>query len=233
MKLPVAAIMAVLLLSACKEQMAEAPAPQPLTEEALSFFCQMNVLEHGGPKAQIHLEGQPAPLFFAQVRDGVAYLKSPERDARVTAVYVSDMGAAASWDAPGETNWVAAGKAAFVIGAGVAGGMGAPEVVPSPKWRPPRLSCVATAGGSLLWKKSRTTRCLGRSIRAPAWRFLNDTLADTAPLSVHLGCRLDHGWRERPECLGANRQMAWNGAWRGGVDPTCGHCAGGRAAHLP
>ena len=130
MKLPVAAIMAVLLLSACKEQMDEAPAPQPLTEEALSFFCQMNVLEHGGPKAQIHLEGQPAPLFFAQVRDGVAYLKSPERDARVTAVYVSDMGAAASWDAPGETNWVAARKAAFVIGAGVAGGMGAPEVVP-------------------------------------------------------------------------------------------------------
>ena len=91
MRLMIVAMMAILLLSACKEEMAEAPTPHPLTEEALSFFCQMNVLEHGGPKAQIHLEGQPAPLFFAQVRDGVAYLRSPERDARVSAVYVSDM----------------------------------------------------------------------------------------------------------------------------------------------
>lgn len=123
-------LLAVCLLSACKEELAEAPAPLPLTEETVSFFCQMNVMEHGGPKAQIHLEGMPAPLFFAQARDGVAYLKSPERDARVLATYVSDMGAALSWDEPGERNWIPAETAIFVIEAGVAGGMGAPEVVP-------------------------------------------------------------------------------------------------------
>jgi copper chaperone NosL len=120
----------VLALGACREDEVAAPAPLALTEEAVSFFCQMNVLEHGGPKAQIHLEGLPAPIFFAQVRDGLAYLKSSERDARVLVTYVSDMGRAAAWDAPGEENWVRADEALFVIEAGVAGGMGAPEVVP-------------------------------------------------------------------------------------------------------
>lgn len=85
---------AALVLSACQEKEAKVPpAAVELTEAALSYFCQMNVAEHGGPKGQIHLDGFPAPLFFAQVRDLAAYLKSPERDAEITAIYVSDMGA--------------------------------------------------------------------------------------------------------------------------------------------
>ncbi|PRY24520.1 copper chaperone NosL [Aliiruegeria haliotis] len=120
----------LLLLAACKEEVAEIPEPTPMTETALSYFCQMNVAEHGGPKGQIHLEGYPGPIFFAQVRDMVAYLKSPERDADILAVYVSDMGAATSWDSPGAENWIAADSAHYVVGAGVAGGMGAPEIVP-------------------------------------------------------------------------------------------------------
>ena len=118
-------------LAACKEDTAEAPpAPIDLTEEALSYFCQMNIADHGGPKGQIHLEGIPAPIFFAQVRDMVAYLKSPERDAEITAIYVSDMGVAQSWETPGASNWITADSAQFVVGAPVAGGMGAPEIVP-------------------------------------------------------------------------------------------------------
>ncbi|WP_170593459.1 nitrous oxide reductase accessory protein NosL [Ruegeria arenilitoris] len=125
------ALIALIALAACKEEQAAAPPdPVDLTDTALSYFCQMNVAEHGGPKGQIHLEGYPAPLFFAQVRDMVAYLKSPERDAEITAVYVSDMGAAPSWHEPGISNWIAAHQATFVVGAGVAGGMGAPEIVP-------------------------------------------------------------------------------------------------------
>lgn len=121
----------VLGLAACKEEAAKAPpAPVDLTEEALSYFCQMNIADHGGPKGQIHLEGHPAPLFFAQVRDMVAYLKSPERDAEISAIYVSDMGAAQNWATPGISNWVLAEDARFVVGAPVAGGMGAPEIVP-------------------------------------------------------------------------------------------------------
>ncbi|NOD64347.1 MULTISPECIES: nitrous oxide reductase accessory protein NosL [unclassified Ruegeria] len=124
------ALIALVALAACKEEVAEAPNPVDLTPDALSYFCQMNIAKHGGPKGQIHLEGYPAPLFFAQVRDMVAYLKSPERDAEITAVYVSDMGVAPSWRQPGISNWIAADGATFVVGANVAGGMGAREVVP-------------------------------------------------------------------------------------------------------
>jgi copper chaperone NosL len=117
-------------LTRCKEEVATFPDPVPLTEENVSFFCQMNVLEHGVPKARIHLEGQPAPLFFAEVRDAIAYLKSPERDACVLGTYVSDMGVATGWDTPRQDNWVSAETSLFVIEADVAGGMGAPEIVP-------------------------------------------------------------------------------------------------------
>lgn len=123
-------LIALMALAACKEDIAVAPDPVDLTPDALSFFCQMNIAEHGGPKGQIHLKGYPAPLFFAQVRDMVAYLKSPERDAEITAVYVSDMGAAPNWQQPGISNWIAAENATFVVGSNVAGGMGAREVVP-------------------------------------------------------------------------------------------------------
>ncbi|WP_136656785.1 nitrous oxide reductase accessory protein NosL [Nitratireductor sp. XY-223] len=121
---------AVAFLAACSEEKAAAPDPVPLTEAALSHYCQMYVAEHGGPKAQIHLEGYPAPLFFAQVRDAIAYLRSAEREAPVTAVYVSNMSVAKSWDEPGASNWIEAGDAAFVIDSDAKGGMGAPEVVP-------------------------------------------------------------------------------------------------------
>ncbi|MEP2531564.1 nitrous oxide reductase accessory protein NosL [Shimia sp.] len=125
------ALMAALALGACKEDVAKAPpAPMELSEDALSFFCQMNIADHGGPKGQIHLDGFPVPLFFAQVRDMVAYLKSPERDAEIIAVYVSDMGVAPSWEEPGLNNWIAGEDANFVVGAPVRGGMGAPEIVP-------------------------------------------------------------------------------------------------------
>jgi copper chaperone NosL len=120
----------LLAISACKEDVSAVPDATPLTQEALSHFCQMNIAEHGGPKGQIHLAGLEQPIFFAQVRDLVGYVKSPERDAPITMVYVSDMGAAESWNQPGIRNWIAAENAIFVIDAGVAGGMGAPEIVP-------------------------------------------------------------------------------------------------------
>ena len=130
--LTIALPLALLALSGCKEEQTtqNIPAPVALTEEAAGHYCQMVILEHQGPKAQAHLEGMLAPLWFSQVRDGVAYLKSPEQVADILVLYVNDMGRAISWTQPGEENWVSASDAYFVIGSDAIGGMGAPEVVP-------------------------------------------------------------------------------------------------------
>lgn len=126
-----ALLFALLITAACKEE-AQDLSPVALSETAVGHYCQMNVLEHAGPKAQVHLEGFPGkPLFFSQVRDAVAYARLPEQDGVILAIYVNDMGAAgATWEEPGATNWIEAASAHYVVGAEVEGGMGAPELVP-------------------------------------------------------------------------------------------------------
>lgn len=123
-------LIAAIFLADCKDDLVQAPDPVALTSDSLGHYCQMAVAEHDGPKGQVHLEGFAQPLFFGQVRDLLAYLKMPERDAEILAVYVSDTEAARSWADMGADNWIPAQTAYFVVGAGVAGGMGAPEVVP-------------------------------------------------------------------------------------------------------
>lgn len=118
-------------LSACQEETKAAkPTPVAMTEDATGYYCHMAALEHEGPKAQIHLEGNPFPLWFPQVRDAIAFTLSPEEPKDYVAVYVSDMDKAESWKNPGKDNWVDAEKAWFVIGSRKTGGMGAPEVIP-------------------------------------------------------------------------------------------------------
>ncbi len=126
------ALLLALLLTACQEEVVQNTDPLPLTPETLGHFCQMNLLEHEGPKGQVHLDGLPgAPLFFSQVSDLVTYLRLPEQSNVVLAVYVSDMGAeGATWAEPGAANWIDAQTATYVVGADVTGGMGAPELVP-------------------------------------------------------------------------------------------------------
>ena len=122
----------LLALTACKEEDAQDTSALPLTETAVGHYCQMDLLEHDGPKAQAHLAGLPgAPLFFSQVRDVVAYMRMPEQSHEILTVWVNDMGAPeATWDAPGAANWIDAKDATYVVGARVVGGMGAPEIVP-------------------------------------------------------------------------------------------------------
>ena len=122
---------ALLALAACREdESATRPAPVTMTEEALGHYCQMNLTEHPGPKAQIHLAGMPAPLFFSQVRDAIAYQRMPEQSHAITAIYVNDMAAAPSWETPGIDNWLLAQNAHYVVGSDAVGGMAAPELVP-------------------------------------------------------------------------------------------------------
>lgn len=141
---------ALVLLSSCKEDVAQSIVPQDMTPETLGHYCQMNLLEHPGPKAQIFLEGSPAPLFFSQVRDAIAYARGPEQIAPILAIYVNDMGAAgATWDQPGDGNWIAADKAFYVVGSARRGGMGAPEAVPFSS-RDEAAAFVLAEGGQVL-----------------------------------------------------------------------------------
>lgn len=145
------ALLFALALAACQDEVAQNTDPLPLTPETLGHFCQMNLLEHEGPKGQVHLDGLPgAPLFFSQVSDLVTYLRLPEQSNTVLAVYVSDMGAdGATWEAPGAANWTDARTATYVVGSDATGGMGAPELVPFAD--PAEAKAFATRhGGNLM-----------------------------------------------------------------------------------
>jgi copper chaperone NosL len=143
------ALIFALLLAACREE-AQDISPVALTDRAVGHYCQMDILEHAGPKAQVHLDGQPGkPLFFSQVRDAAAYARLPEQDGVILAIYVNDMGDAdATWEEPGRTNWIDATTARYVVGAAVEGGMGAPELVPFAD--PDKAAAFAAARGGTI-----------------------------------------------------------------------------------
>ncbi|MFC4838081.1 nitrous oxide reductase accessory protein NosL [Bradyrhizobium sp. GCM10023182] len=125
-------IVAALLLVGCNRDAGNTsmPAPFPLTRDAMGVFCGMNLMEHPGPKGQIITAGRIDPFWFTSVRDTVAFTLMPDQPRDIRAIYVSDMGHAASWDDPGATNWIDARKAFFVIQSHKQGGMGAAEAVP-------------------------------------------------------------------------------------------------------
>lgn len=126
-----ALLICAFLLSACKDD-AQDISPVALSEESVGHYCQMQLLEHDGPKAQVHMQGQPGkPLYFSQVRDAVAYSRLPEQDGVILAMWVNDMGApGATWTQPGAENWIDATTAHYVVDSSIEGGMGAPELVP-------------------------------------------------------------------------------------------------------
>lgn len=119
-------------LAGCNDQNAvtQVPGPVAMTEEAVGHYCNMNILEHTGPKAQIHLENLLHPIWFSQVRDAVAFTRLPEETQEAIAIYVHDMGKAEQWDFPGDDTWIDINTAFFVIGSSKIGGMGAPETIP-------------------------------------------------------------------------------------------------------
>lgn len=180
----------VAALTACREEAAEQPEPVVLSASAVGHYCQMNMLEHPGPKAQVHLEGLPAaPLFFSQVRDAVAYQRMPEQSHAITAIFVSDMSKAPSWDAPGRDNWIAAGEAYYVVGSSRKGGMGAPELVPFAS-RQDAEQFATNHGGHV----SRLSDIPDAAALAPV------VAADSAHDDTHAG----HGYAERLRALSRN-----------------------------
>ncbi|MBF0273266.1 MAG: nitrous oxide reductase accessory protein NosL [Magnetococcales bacterium] len=119
-----------LLVSACGNPRNDPP-PAPLEPAAgtTGFYCGMALSEHPGPKGQIHVAGESAPLWFSSVRDALAYLQLEGATRRIRAFYVHDMGRA-DWKNPQPGTWIAAEKAHFVLDSRRAGGMGQSEVIP-------------------------------------------------------------------------------------------------------
>ena len=105
------------------------PAAVEPTREASGHYCGMILLDHKGPKAQVHLPDEAEPVWFSSVRDAIAFTMLPEEPKNYTAVYVNDMGVA-QWDAPEPGTWIDANGAHYVIGSDRMGGMGVPEAVP-------------------------------------------------------------------------------------------------------
>lgn len=139
-----------LSLTACEEKIA-APIPDAigLPDDAIGYFCGMIVKNHEGPKGQIFIEGQAEPRWFTSVRDALAYTRLPEETSEVTAIYVSDMGQAASWEQPGDDAWIPGHDAYFVLGSSKMGGMGAAEAVPF-STQSAALDFTATYGGTVM-----------------------------------------------------------------------------------
>lgn len=140
---------ALLGLAACREEKASLPQAVAVTDEALGYYCQMSMSEHAGPKAQVHLANTPAPLFFSQVRDAIAFQRMPEQQGEILAVYVSDMSRAPGWQDPGANNWILLDAAYLVVGSDAVGGMGAAEIVPF-SIREDALAFATERGGTVL-----------------------------------------------------------------------------------
>jgi copper chaperone NosL len=131
MRLLAFTFLGVLTLSGCKDERSETlPPAQKLIASAIGHYCGMNVLEHTGPKGQILLASRSEPVWFSSARDAFSFTMLPEEPKDIRAIYVSDMAKAPSWEEPGESNWVEARTAFFVIGSRMKGGMGADETVP-------------------------------------------------------------------------------------------------------
>ena len=106
------------------------PAPQEISDTDTAQFCGMLLSEHGGPKGQIFLKSSAKPLWFASVRDAIAFLRLPDMPKDVLTVYVNDMGRAQDWARPMPGTWIDAHRAVYVIGSRRQSGMNTAEAVP-------------------------------------------------------------------------------------------------------
>ena len=119
----------LLLLAGCSGgEEAKAPAePQAPDRGASCEVCGMTVVDYPGPKGQIWLKGDNAPMHFCSTRDLFAYLLEPDspQPHRIRAIYVHDMGQT-DWAKPhaGTEHWVAAREAFYVVGSDRKGAMG-------------------------------------------------------------------------------------------------------------
>ena len=117
------------LASCGEDEVVAQPTAAELTREEVGHYCGMIVVDHKGPKAQIHLTGDDGVVWFSSVRDAIAFMLLPEEPKNIAAAFVNDMGRA-QWDAPEPGTWIDADDAWYVIESSKVGGMGAAEAIP-------------------------------------------------------------------------------------------------------
>jgi copper chaperone NosL len=144
----VAAALALALAGCKDEKTAAVPQPVEPTADSIAHFCNMPVLDHPGPKGEIFLKGRADPVWFASVRDTIAFTMLPEEPKEIAAIYVTDMGKAEGWLKPQPGGWVEAQAAWYVLGSGYDGGMGGREAVSFAK-QEDAARFVARFGGHL------------------------------------------------------------------------------------
>lgn len=125
------------------------PVPREIPPDAISHFGHMIVLRHHGPKAQLFLKGAEHPIWFSNVRDLFSYTLSPDENQNIRAMYVHDMGRAATWETPGPGIWIDAKEARYVMGSRKRGGMGGAELIPF-REESAAHTFVADHGGSVV-----------------------------------------------------------------------------------
>ncbi|MBY0431714.1 MAG: nitrous oxide reductase accessory protein NosL, partial [Rhodospirillales bacterium] len=128
-RLGCAAALAALLAGCQPDMPADLPPPQEPGATATGYICKMALSEHRGPKGQIFVKGQPAPLWFSSVRDTFTYLTLEEGNQQVAAVYVNDM-SRADWANPQPGAWIEARRAVYVLDSSRDTDMGGGELVP-------------------------------------------------------------------------------------------------------
>jgi copper chaperone NosL len=168
-----ASLLAVALVSlpllACHDdgKGAALPAPAEPTAESVAHFCDMAVLEHPGPKGQIFLAGQRAPVWFSSVRDTFAFTMLPEEPKSIVAIYVNDMAKATDWRHPQAGDWVEARAAWFVLDSDYHGGMGSREAVPFSDEKAARGFAAAHGGRLARFAQVPESYVLGGDAQAP------------------------------------------------------------------
>ncbi len=124
------ALCLVALVSGCEKEPLPIPDAKNIAGEEIGYFCRMLVINHRGPKGQVHLRNTEKPLWFTSVRDTIAFTLMPGEPKSISAIYVNDMEQMSLDSLEPSSHWLNAKNAWFVIDSDAIGGMGMPELVP-------------------------------------------------------------------------------------------------------